>query len=138
MPLNTTPEQFKQAYINHKKTKEELEAKKDELKITYALTMFYAVECGLKYHWLKGQHKDWNSIPSHSKPRNGHNLTELAQKAGLNYTFHSPIKLADGADCSIEQVHEAWRYAIPMKSSDQDRLIADLQHALNRLTKVIR
>lgn len=84
----------------------------------HRLLLFYAVECGLKAIWLKGQNK--NVIDSKNIDELKHNLHKLIRdlRLGKDYFLPDDIKLKpctiDNKDSprngKIDALHQAWRY----------------------------
>jgi len=102
---------------------------------SYYLLLFYAVECGLKWVWLKRQNlRRTDQIGNDTLlSQDGHNLVrwikELrlpARLVGSQTHFH----LASGSTTwDVGNAHQAWRYGIRMHHEDEQALVAWL-HSL--------
>ena len=111
--------QLRSAYKHHKKI-----AGNDSTTSHYLL-LFYAVECGLKAILMaRGDIRTTKDIPD--KLRN-HDLVALAKELRLsrllteiNTTFH----VKDGNfSHDIQKVHEAWRYGVSIRTTDQQTIV---------------
>ena len=97
---------------------------------SYHLLLFYAVECGLKWAYLKLQKlRRTDQIRDKTLlSQDGHNLgrwiKELRlppRRAGSKIQF----RLASGdASWDVGQAHQAWRYGMHMHSDDEQALVA--------------
>jgi hypothetical protein len=104
----------------------------------HLLLVFYAVECGLKAVWLKNEAK--NIFGAEEIKRLGHKLDDLIREAnkGLvlgqhlalpNQIRFAPLQQSTQRNGTAEQLHQAWRYGVPLVSPD----VVAIEATLNNL-----
>ncbi len=94
------------------------------------LLLFYAVECGLKYVYLRRNRMASTQQLAESGllSGNGHDLMkwckDLKMPASLaGVTVHFRLLSNTSKQYNIGKAHEAWRYGVPIEKSTQDTIV---------------
>jgi hypothetical protein len=103
------------------------------------LLIFYAVECGLKSIWFKGNQRNQRRSKTQDNSllfKYGHSLDlwvkELkisAKEVGVLPNFHLDGDRSIILD--IGKAHQVWRYGIKIKAEDEQKVVEWLQHICN-------
>ena len=98
---------------------------------SHYLILFYAIECGLKYAYLRENRFSSTDQDREKFEKYRHDITgwlaELRiprQRLSLRNNFH--YKQRNGQS-PIKEIHEAWRYGILINEDDEDEIVSTLK-----------
>jgi hypothetical protein len=118
------------AFIKHHKV-----SMLDETNQSYYLLRFYAIECGLKYAYLRTNRlRGTSDIQDEELSKDGHNLSLWAKKLRIPASIckiNKELQFNLGGNRSNERwpmsaAHQAWRYGIGIDSQDEKGILEQL------------
>ncbi|MEO5365979.1 MAG: hypothetical protein H7831_06430 [Magnetococcus sp. WYHC-3] len=104
------------------------------------LLLFYAVECGLKYLYLR--EKNLKKCPKYNRdPFRSHDLKKILMslnppQAGLLPALEMKLMLQSGAShVELHDVHLAWRYGLSIEPNNEAQILAWLRNVNSFIEK---
>ena len=88
------------------------------------MLLFYAVECGVKYQYMRYKgYKLYKDIPEDFREKHKHNIKSLLKEIGLDGKCKFPtIKSSHDENIDAGAYQEMWRYGIAVKSQEKRKL----------------
>lgn len=87
------------------------------------MLLFYSVECGAKYQYMKDNgYKLYNNVPDKYR-NNMHDIKELLKNIGICGKCKFPTVISKyGDEISSGAYQEMWRYGIAIRTEDRDKI----------------
>jgi len=121
--ISVTRRELQRAYRSHYMAYNMID--KDRCKLTCLLTLFYAVECGLKAVWLKRNNKNETASCETQFDEFRHNINAILSQLRVHRELHLPNKstvVSPGSqsirDVGSGQLNQAWRYGCQLNDDD--------------------
>ncbi len=101
------------------------------------MLLFYAVECGAKYQYMRYKgYKLYEEVPEDYK-KNKHNIKELLKEIGVGAKCKFPTLVSKHNEkISAGEYQEMWRYGIAIKSEDRKKLDL-IEHDMNVVLELL-
>jgi len=129
--IHVSDEEIQKSYRRHKSIWISASTAKSRPNDSHKMVLFYAVECGLKFFYMKklGLRKtDQGNITDF-----GHNLNELL-KSLKGFSQKLPqVEDEDENQISPEDVHQAWRYGKKLNDKKEMQFVNMLKKILFEL-----
>ncbi len=129
--IHVTLREIEEAFRKHKQHRD----LSSSLTMTDKMVLFYAVECGLKWLYMR-KHRLKRTDQADSTGKSvtdfGHNLNSLLEKNGFSYTIPK-ITAKDSTQIEADSLHQAWRYGKSIEEEKEKDCLKKLNRIFNEL-----
>ena len=123
---------MEEAYRSHKRLWDNQKTVPSD---SHKMVLFYAVECGLKYCYMRKEKIECTETSGNSKKSVtsfNHKFSDLLSELQINATVPD-IKKKGQRDIYADELHQVWRYGKKLDENDERPCMIVLESILNEL-----